>query len=343
MKQFTVTGTHSEIGHAIGQQFAAQIHQFLDAYPFMQRLLAFHNSAEGQARYQQYLAINQQHFPAYMLELEAIAHGANRPFHHLFLVNMRGEYRDYLNEHELFGCSDVAVVTNDNALIGHNEDGDIALADTAYLVQVSIPNQPSFTSFSYPGFLCGNALGFNRAGICFSVDNVQPRNIEIGLVRHFIARSLLAATSLDDAIARATVAGRAGGFSYTIGSIHERRIVIVETAPHQQHVREIKGIFYHANQYVGLEMDQSAQSISKSSMARSQRAQELLQNKQNLDHAGILEILTDRKNTQLPICRIPSATDNTATICTTIFDLDRQRFKLYPGPISKFAPIELAL
>ena len=344
MQQLNISGTHDEIGFAIGKRFATQIDSFLDAYPFMQTLLDYHQTAAGAERYRQYLTINRERFPDYVIELEGIARGAKRPFHHLFLANMRGEYRDYLDEHKLFGCSDVAVLTENNALIGHNEDGDIALAGTAYLVQAEPVGQPAFTAFSYPGFLCGNAFGFNSVGICFSVDNVRPRHIEIGIGRHFIARSLLAATSLDDAIARATAAGRAGGFSYTIGSADERRVVVVETAPNiRHHVREISGIAYHANHYLNIGMDESEQSIGQSSHERVQRAGELMDGLEDLDKTAVFNILSDDKNPAFPICRTASDDDDLATICTAVFDLDRRQLQINPRVGADTNPITLQI
>ncbi len=342
MEQLNISGTHYEVGVAIGTRFAVQIHAFLDTYPFMQTLLTYHQTEEGQARYKQYLEINQQQYPEYILELEGIAVGAKRPFHHLFLVNMRGEYRDYLREHKLFGCSDCAVLSANNALIGHNEDGDIALAGTAYIVQAHIPERPVFTAFSYPGFLCGNAFGCNSAGICFSVDNVRPRHIEIGVGRHFIARSLLAATSLADAIARATVLGRAGGFSYTIGSADERRIVVVETAPgNRHHVHEVEGIYYHANHYLNVAMDESEQFVDTSSQTRVQRAAVLMQGKSDLNKAEVFAILSDCEHETFPICRTAMGEDSLATICTAVFDLDQRQLQINPRLVDDIAPIYL--
>lgn len=331
MEQIDIAGTHEEVGLAIGQRFAGQIHAFLDAYPFMQKLLAYHQTEEGQERYRQYLAINRQRYPEYMIELEGIARGAKRPFHHLFLVNMRGEYRDYMHEHQLFGCSDCAVLTANHALIGHNEDGDIALAGTAYLVKAAVSGHPTFTAFSYPGFLCGNAFGCNSAGICFSVDNVRPRHIELGIGRHFIARSLLAATSLDDAIARATAPGRAGGFSYTIGSANERRVVVVETAPGSRHtVHEVDAVYYHANHYLNTGMDETEQFIGASSRERVQRAADLMAGKDDLNQADVFAILSDCENETFPICRTASGADSIATICTAVFDLDQRQLQILP-------------
>ena len=119
--------------------------------------------------------------------------------------------------------------------MGHNEDGALAFRGNIYVVHARVEGKPAFTALSYPGFLCGNAFGFNAEGVCFSIDNVRPRKPKVGVGQHFIARSLLEAYSLDDAIERMTVLGRALGFSYTIGSVRERQVVHVEVAPGTYH------------------------------------------------------------------------------------------------------------
>ncbi len=333
IEQFTVTGSHYEVGLAIGRQFARQINQMLDTYPlFQQHILNYHDTAEGQARYRQLLEVNQARYPDYITELEGLAQGAGRSFETLFLINMRGEYRDYLHGLDMLGCSDCVVVTDEAAIIGHNEDGAPAFSGNMYLVQVNVVNKPAFTAFSYPGFLCGNAFGFNDNGICFSVDNVRPRNVEMGIGRHFIARSLLESTSLDDAIKRVTVPGRAAGFSYTIGSIPQRRVVIAEVAPGNKHyVRDMKGVYFHANHYQELEMNETKQVIGDSSRARVRRASELLHGKTTLDATGVLSILGDRANNQYPICRTASGPDTGKTLCTALFDLDNRQLQIYPN------------
>jgi hypothetical protein len=59
-------------------------------------------------------------------------------------------------------------------------------------------DQPAFSALCYPGFLPGNAFGFNAAGVMHTVNHVAPHPVEIGLSRHFSARSLLDAGSLDE-------------------------------------------------------------------------------------------------------------------------------------------------
>jgi predicted choloylglycine hydrolase len=326
-EEFHTGGSHFEVGLAIGKRFAGQIGQALDHYPFLQeRLLPYHHSPEGQARYEHLVALHQTRYRDYLSELEGMAKGAGRPFEEVFLVNMRGEYAGYLQDVAL-GCSDCAIFNNEVALLGHNEDGSPAFRGNLYLIRAQIEGKPGFTALSYPGFLCGNAFGFNEAGVCFSVDYVRPRAMRVGVGRHFLARSLLEAHSLEDAIGRVTAPGRASGFSYTIGSIPERRMVHVEVAPQAHHVRELHGVYYHANHY--RELDGVAQIIEASSRARVERADTILKKIPVREAADILTLLGDESDPVYPIYRTATPPDGLATLCTALFDLDARRLRIY--------------
>gem|GEM_PF-798354 len=328
VEQFEVAGSHFEIGFAIGKRFAKQIHWAFDTYEFFQqKLLPYHRSVDGRARYQKFLEIHQSYYPDYIAELEGLAQGAERPFEELFLVNFRGEYREYLHEHQIPGCSDCAIVTDKVALMGHNEDGAAEFKDNIYLVHVKPREKPAFTALSYPGFLCGNAFGFNSNGICFSIDNVRPIDTRLGVGRHFMARSLFEATSLADAIKRVTLPGRASGFNYMIGSLTERQVVGVEVSPTAQAVREVEDCYFHANHYQ--EIDQIAQIIGSSSQTRVETCAAILQNNPPVDAHGILTILGDQTNKDYPVYRAATPPDSLATFCTALFDLDRRYLRVY--------------
>ncbi|MFQ6101689.1 MAG: C45 family autoproteolytic acyltransferase/hydrolase [Anaerolineae bacterium] len=328
IEQFEVAGSHFEVGLAIGRRFAEQIRRMLDSYSFFQeQVLPYHHTPEGQARYRELLEVNRARYPDYIAELEGLAQGVQRPFEDLFLVNMRGEYSGYLYGLGRRGCSDCAVVTDEVALMGHNEDGSPVFRGNLYLVHVKVEDKPAFTALSYPGFLCGNAFGFNAEGVCFSVDSVGPRDVRVGVGRHFIAHSLLEARSLEDAIERVIVPGRASGFSYTIGSISERRVVLVEVAPGAHHVREVRGAYFHTNHY--LELTDVDQVVGPSSQARLERANVFIQDNPSLDAAGVLTILGDRADEQYPVYRTATPPDGGATLCTALFDLDARQLRIF--------------
>ena len=330
IQEFRVKGSHFEVGAAIGRHFAGQIHAAFDNYAFLREMQAYHQTASGQERYNKMLAIHQRAYPHYLRELEGIAAGAKRPLSDVLLVNLRGEYRGYIKESDdIRGCSDCSMLSDELALIGHNEDGAPAFRDHMHVIHAQVDDNPAFTACAYPGFLCGNAFGYNAKGICYAVDNLRPLNIRIGLGRQFLARALLDAASIADALARVSPDGRASGFSYTIGSIHERRIAQAEVMPDALCVTEIRGPHFHANHVQ--EIADADQTIDASSAERVARAEALLQSRRVMRENDVLEILGDEDCADYPIYRRAIAPDKSETYCTALFDLDAREMRIYHG------------
>jgi len=337
IEEFKVDGSHYDVGFAIGSHFAAAIHRFFDHYDLLQHhLLPFYRTSAGKSCYQSYLTAHRNSFPGYLAELEGIAAGAGRPLDEIFLVNLRGELSGLLpngppdadaSPGAGQGCTDCLVATAAAALIGHNEDGTPASLGYMFLVTVSVDDQPTFSALCYPGFLPGNAFGFNAAGVMHTVNHVAPRPVEIGLSRHFLARSLLDAHSLDEAIRNVTVHGRASGFNYNIGSLAERRVVSVEVAPHRHHVREIQDYYVHTNHY--FEMSGQQQQISPSSRIRLERARNLCRATPPVNANHVLALLGNQTDRDYPIYRDAAPPDADATLCSALFDLDQRHLIVY--------------
>jgi hypothetical protein len=339
--QIEATGSHREVGYAIGRRFAERIHQALDGYAFLQKqLLPYHHSEQGQAAYREFLELHWARYPNYLAELEGLAEGAGRSFEELFLVNLRGEYAGTLRQART-GCFDCVLVTGGTALIGHNEDAAPSFEGKTYLVRAQIRGKPGFAAVCYPGFLPGNAFGFNRAGVCFSVDNVRPKGVRVGIGRHFLARSLLEARSLRDAIDRITISGRASGFGYSIGSVPEGRVVYVETAPEAHHVVEVRGWYVHANHY--RELATVEQIVAESSRSRVEKACALLRKNPAPDTASVRSILGDQGDEVYPIFRTARAPDALMTLHTALFDLEARQLEIYSGHPSRESGLDTEL
>ena len=330
MERLKVKGTHAEIGIAIGRHFSEEIRQGLRENKTLQdRFLRFHQSPEGRQIFSELLVLHKKLYPNYISELEGIADGADVPFEELFIINLRGEYRVFTRGKVNQGCSTVSLKTDRHTVIGHNEDGLPIYKDSSYVVEVDIQDHPSFTAFSYPGFLCGNAFGFNKEGICFCNNDVKPPNIRVGIGRHFLARSLFDARSIDDAVKRITPDNRASGFNFTIGSVKENRIVNVEVTPDQFYVKEINGIDYRANHY--LDIKPLLQTVGASSETRMIRAADLIQAETAPDKSSVSRILSDQKGSNYPIFRNGQSPDDLATLATCLFDLRAGKLAIYWG------------
>ncbi len=328
-------GTGQELGYAIGRQFGRQIRESLaENTELADRFRPYHQSVPGRRLYARLLALHEQHYGDYVAELRGCAQGAQVPFEDLWLINLRGEYRGYAAagaEADIGECSTCSLMTADHAAFGHNEDGAQYYLHRSYLIHVQAAGKISFLALCYPGFLPSNAFGANQCGLCYSINNVRPNRIEEGLGRHYLARSLLQATSLDDAVACLGKEPRAAGFNFTLASIAERKILNVEVSPTQIHQQEISGRYFHANHYRHLQLDQQCE---PSSVARQQRAASILESGCPASVDGVIKVLQDQAHPQLPIWRRGQAPDPAITLLSAVFDLDAPSLSIYPGPLA---------
>jgi len=326
----TLQGSGHALGAAVGQRFAGVIRESLAANETLHGpFLRFHASAPGRALYTRLLALHRDRYPEYLAELEGVADGAGVPFEHLLLVNLRGEYRGYAGIDDGGECSTCAVVDGAATVFGHNEDGAPLYRGRGYLLRVEPDAAVPFTALCYPGFLPGNAFGFNDHGLCFAVNNVRPRRLREGLGRHFLARSLFAARDLEEACARLSVEPRASGFHYTVGSRRERRIVSIEVSPQRVDVTQVRGAFFHANHYLRLDEPQHR---FPSSLARQARGEALIGDSPPAGARGVLRVLHDQGDRALPIWRDGTPPDEGVTLLSALFDLARGTLRIYPGP-----------
>ncbi|HHP7236038.1 MAG TPA: C45 family autoproteolytic acyltransferase/hydrolase [Desulfobacterales bacterium] len=322
-------GSPHDIGAAVGGHFADRIRRCLEAHPKLYtEFVPSAQTPSGNARYHRLLDLHRSRYPDYMAELEGIAAGADIALSALFLINLRGEYAGLSGTAPTGGCSTGALHDTTASVIGHNEDGLAIYRGETYFLAVSPQKGPSFGAFCYPGFLPGNAFGFNSAGICFCVNNVQPVFLREGIGRHFIARSIFEATSLDEAVEKVTPEIRASGFHYTIASIRERRMVGVEVAPNDSRVIPIKGPYFHTNHYLSLE--NIAQKVSASSRFRLACGQRWIAAGRLRDRDCLLGLLRSREEA-LPVLRDGTHPDNLVTLATAIFDLQNKTLAIYAG------------
>ena len=323
-------GSGQALGAAMGQRFADAIRASLDDNQTLHGpLLRYHASAHGQALYRRLEALHALRYPGFVAELEGLAEGAGVPLEQLFLVNLRGEYRGYAGIEDAGECSTCALCEQAAAVFGHNEDGSAIYRGRSYFVRVEPDDEVGFSALCYPGFLPGNAFGFNDHGVCFSVNNVRPRQVREGLGRHFMARSLFTARDVDEAVSLLSAQPRAAGFNYTLASVRERRIVNLEVSPEALHLRPVTGVHFHANHYL---YQSVAQHRFASSVARQARGDELLTKAPPRDGNGVMRILRDQGDRALPIWRDGLPPDEGLTLLSALFDLDAACLKIYPGP-----------
>ena len=234
-----------------------------------------------------------QYFPQYLRELQGVADGAEVDFWKLLYFNL-----PELSDSDS-GCTSIAIRGANETLLVHNEDsvGEERLQD-GFLVHYVLPTV-SFYAFAYAGELPGTSYGWNSHGVFFTC-NYLYLGFGVGLQgrvsRTFVARQLMEATDIDDAVAKLRSGHSASGYHDFIGK--EDRVVSVEQFRDGVSVEEVVGKYVHTNHYLHPQFTAKMESYKHSQM-RYDRVSKLL-----LEGYDPLRVLADRADAPYAICTL---------------------------------------
>ncbi|MFM0642357.1 C45 family autoproteolytic acyltransferase/hydrolase [Paraburkholderia metrosideri] len=287
------------------------------------------------------------HFPALLAELDGMAAGLGWSAEDIFLWNCRGE----LIHNAPDGCTTLASVGGDARFIAHNEDGDPFLRERCALVEIQPAGKPGFVSFYYPGSLPGHTFAANRAGLVQAINNLRIRVPAAGVPRMILARAVLNAASLDEALHMLRGAPAASGFHHTLGCAGDERILSIEASAQRCSVQTVSTIAGHANHLIHPGCEAEAQIVTDSSRDRQARVDHLLSTLTGpIKPAALLEVLQDRAPSGLPIYRDdPLDPDDENTLATALFELGsagvsmkvyRQRQCVFDTVIARISPAQ---
>ncbi|MFL6687698.1 C45 family autoproteolytic acyltransferase/hydolase [Paraburkholderia graminis] len=259
------------------------------------------------------------HFPALLTELDGMAAGLRWPVEDILLWNCRGE----LIHHAPDGCTTLAAIEADARVIAHNEDGDPFLRERCVLVDVQPIGKPGFVSFYYPGSLPGHTFAANRAGLVQTINNLRIRTPTVGVPRMILARAVLDAGSLDEALHTLRTAPAASGFHHTLGCAGDPRVFSVEATAQRCSVQSVGTRAGHANHMIHAGCETQAQIVTESSRDRQLRVDALLRAAAGpLNGDALLAMLHDRAAAGLPVYRDdPSDPDDENTLATALFEI----------------------
>lgn len=319
MKKIAISGSAFEIGQQLGEFGREAWHQKLTHTTLWQTVTAMKHTEQTQRMRAQV----QTNFPQIWLELEGLASGLQAPIDDVFAWNCRGDLVRSTSD----GCTTVAGQRRDGALvIAHNEDGFPQLRGDCAVVRV-LPDQGiGFTSFAYPGSICGHTFAVNDRGVVNTVNNIRAVHRPAGLPRQILARAALNAATLDEAIALLTTSPRAGAFHHTLGQRGDSRLFSVEATGSGCSVTQLSGLFAHANHLIHPQFTATEQVITDSSASRQQRLDMWLKEEPAFDDDAAKAILSDQHDAVLPIYRLsPQDPDEENTLATAIFTLESQQ------------------
>jgi isopenicillin-N N-acyltransferase-like protein len=306
MDVVVATGSPFERGRAIGRAIAGPA---TTSIAFNRRYLAAHglDLPTTEAILQPYLAASQDALPHLVEQIQGMADGSDIPFTDLFFANAFEEVYGIVelatpSPVPLERCTDVVRRAPGRTILGHTEQWYAGDAGEPVIV-LDVPDDgAALLAPVVAGTL--PLVGLNGHGAAFGAMSLSATDERVGVPRALVARDVLDARDRDDAVRRATRAGRAGGYSY-LAAFAGGDACVIETTATTAAVLELET---HTNHALAPSVAAAACAASPTSRSRLARAQELLPSAPaTVD--GVRSILADHGADGQDICVHPDPAD----------------------------------
>lgn len=319
MKTIAIRGSAFAVGQQLGA-FGREAWQTKIRQTALWQTVAALKTTEQTQRMR---AAVQAQFPLIWQELEGMAEGLQAPVDEVFAWNCRGDLVRSTSD----GCTTLAGRSAEGELIiAHNEDGFPQLREDCAIVSITPAVGLAFTSFAYPGSLCGHTFAVNEKGIVNTVNNIRAVHRPDGMPRQILARASLNATTLEEAVTLLSATPRAGAFHHTLGQMGDSRLFSVEATGSGSSVLALSATSGHANHLIHPQLAAIEQIVTCSSGSRQRRLDAWLATNPPLDGVTAKAMLSDQQDPLLSIYRLsPDDPDEENTLATAIFTLSATR------------------
>ncbi|MER7398260.1 C45 family peptidase [Streptomyces sp. NPDC000151] len=336
LRWLVISGDRSAVFRTLGDVTRADIRAVQEALPERDALRARTAAGPGRERVERLLRATEAECGVQLGELRDLAAGAGADFDDLLLANLRGD----LGATDGTGCTDLGW-RRTRSFVAHNEDGAPALDGHFILLTLRVDGEAPVTVQWYPGFLPANTFTATGHGLVWGINHIQAAAPADAPSRHFVARAMQQARTLDEAVHHLGTRHSAGGFAYTLGEAATGRVAVVEStagrtaaretgpaAPlqwHTNHLRQLSPSLDAAGPAAG-EDAQAARSLGQyeESVARGAVLDRLTAPEKEPGADWFLDVLT---GAPLPhgVHRTAAGTDPLMTLCTAVADLTADR------------------
>lgn len=323
-----VSGTHREVGQQIGQQLKPQLQRIL---PRLRESLPPGVSWKDMLlKGRLCLAHSRDVYPQFIEELEGIAEAAELPFEEFFLA-IGEELWEPAAWHADFptlarGCTDFAArgkATADGAtVVAHTNDLPPESEEDLVLLRVRAGDEPEFLAVSVAGL--GFSAGLNAAGISMTGNAVSCSDIRPGVPRLLIARAILAARRLGEAMDACLLPLRASNYNNVIADPSGEIYSMEGSATDCEPIYIDENIMAHTNHYLSPPMRrfEAHRNYIGGSIIRYNRAMRLLrENYGRLSPELFQKLLTDHANYPGSICKHAGMTVTAFSIIINLNEL----------------------
>ena len=324
----SVAGNHRQVGQQIGEHMKLQI----------QRMVARlrDNLPPGVAwkdmllKGELCLAHSRAAYPMFVEELGGIAEASGLPFEEIFLAVCEELWEPaawHTGTPTLSrGCTDLAArgqATVDGAtLVAHNNDLPAEVEDNLVIIKVRARNEPEFLAVSTGGL--GFSAGFNAAGISMTGNAMSCSDIRPGVPRMLIARAILAAKRLGEAMDACLLPLRASNYNNVIADTSGEVYSMEGSATDCEPIYIDENVMVHANHYISQPMRrfEANRNYIGGSILRHNRALRLLrENYGRLTPEVLQKLLSDHANYPASICKHEGATVTVFAIIIKVNEL----------------------
>jgi hypothetical protein len=347
LRWIVLRGPAEEAFHSLGEHTRTQIREVVtdwDGLAQLRRLVAMPPASDWLASVTR---ATEARYPRVWAELAAQAAGAGVPVADLALLNFRGDIgpgkpateadgpgarggagdvaqadggRAEAAGGDNAGCSDLAW-RRGRSFLAHNEDDAGFFAGRNALLTLLLDGLQPVTAYWKAGFVPSSAFAVTGTGVVWAIDSLSVAAPGTGAGRHFVARGLQhAAATVQDVLDYLRDHPSAGGFSYTVGDV-SGRVVIVESSAGQHAWREVGGadpLRWHTNH--GIYVSGADVKPGDSSLSRGRTLASLSIPTAEPDHAWFARVLAGAPAPD-GVRVDPSPRYDTATLCTFVADL----------------------
>jgi hypothetical protein len=214
-------------------------------------------------------------------------------------------------------------------LLAHSEHwlaGD--LGNIAVIIDIPDNDRPAIVS---PTIVCClPAVGMNAHGGAQGIGSLTASDNGVGIPRVLVSRHSLEASHREDAVSRASVPNRAGGYGH-VAAFAGGDTFVVETTAKQHRVLEGPGA--HTNHYRS-DLASLAPDAAPGSLARLDRLEELLAVRSPTTPEAVMEIMKDHASTPQAICLHPDPAEGdeaSAVLFSMVCDPETRRMWVAPA------------
>lgn len=324
-----VSGTHREVGQQIGEKMKPQLHRIL---PWLREHLPPGVSWKDMLlKGRLCLAHSRAVYPDFVEELEGTAEAAELPFEEVFLAICEELWEPAAWHADILtlarGCTDFAArgqaTIDGSTLVAHTNDIPPEVGQDPVILKVQAGDEPEFLGVSIGGL--GFSAGFNAAGISMTGNLVWCSDIRPGVPRLLIARAILAARRLGEAMDACLLPLRASSYNNIIADPKGEIYSMEGSATDCEPIYIGDNIMAHTNHYISLPMRrfEANRNYIGGSIIRYNRAMRLLrENYGRLSPELFQKLLADHANYPQSICKHDGVS---VTVFSMIINLNELR------------------